>query len=130
MPFRAADIEKLLDYLPMRTSLMERAPSSDCEREIHNLITFMYTVTSSLVSCLRLNILGSNADRCRAHLQAISTYALEGLLPQLDRTIDLEFNAHFLDRALAYGLTVVECPVMFYPRSGESKDGTYTTGGP
>ena len=45
------------------------------------------------------------------------------LMPQLDPTINLEFNAYFLDRALAYGLTVVECPVTFHPRWGESKGG-------
>jgi hypothetical protein len=45
------------------------------------------------------------------------------LMPQLDPAINLEFNAYFLDRALTYGLTVVECPVTFHPRWGVSKGG-------
>ena len=49
--------------------------------------------------------------------------ALERLMPHLDPSVNLEFNPHFLDRALEYGLIVVECPVTFHPRWGESKGG-------
>ena len=49
--------------------------------------------------------------------------ALEALLPRLDASVNLEFNAHFMDVALATGLFLVECPITFHPRVGVSKGG-------
>jgi hypothetical protein len=49
--------------------------------------------------------------------------AVVALLPELNATINLEFNAHFLDAALAHGLVLVECPITFHPRVGVSKGG-------
>ena len=43
--------------------------------------------------------------------------------PKLNPSITLEFNAHFVDTAIATGHTVVECPVTFHPRVGKSKGG-------
>jgi hypothetical protein len=40
-----------------------------------------------------------------------------------DPTVNLEFNAHFLDRVLGSGATLVEVPITFYPRRGISKGG-------
>jgi hypothetical protein len=37
--------------------------------------------------------------------------------------INLEFNAHFLDTALGHLYSIVECPVTFHARIGESKGG-------
>ena len=45
------------------------------------------------------------------------------LLPHLDRRVNLEFNAHFLDTALEAGFDIVECPVTFFARVGKSKGG-------
>ncbi len=49
--------------------------------------------------------------------------ALVRLLPFLQPDVNLEFNAHFLDRALEHGYDVVECPITFHPRVGVSKGG-------
>jgi hypothetical protein len=49
--------------------------------------------------------------------------ALSRLLPKLNPRINLEFNAYFLDTALAEGYSMVECPVTFHPRVGISKGG-------
>jgi hypothetical protein len=49
--------------------------------------------------------------------------SLERLLPLLNPSINLEFNAHFLDTALMSGERVVECPITFHPRVGVSKGG-------
>jgi hypothetical protein len=45
------------------------------------------------------------------------------LLPKLDPSVNLEFNAHFLDTALAQGQVLVECPITFHKRVGLSKGG-------
>jgi hypothetical protein len=44
-------------------------------------------------------------------------------MPQLNLPIDMEFNAHFLDTALASGERLIECPITFHPRVGISKGG-------
>lgn len=44
-------------------------------------------------------------------------------MPSLNPAINLEFNAHFLDTALAEGVSLVECPITFHPRVGVSKGG-------
>jgi hypothetical protein len=48
---------------------------------------------------------------------------LRRLVPVLNPSINLEFNAYFLDIALTEGFSVVECPVTFHPRVGVSKGG-------
>jgi hypothetical protein len=48
---------------------------------------------------------------------------LDRLLTLVNPNINLEFNAHFLDTALAYGFSIVECPVTFHDRVGISKGG-------
>ncbi len=56
--------------------------------------------------------------------------ALRRLMPVLDPTIDLEFNAYFLNMALTEGCSVVERPVTFHPRVGVSRGGTAITDEP
>jgi hypothetical protein len=53
----------------------------------------------------------------------VRNVTLARLLPKLNRNVNLEFNAHFLDTALGLGIRLVECPVTFYSRVGESKGG-------
>jgi hypothetical protein len=124
MTFRAADIEKLLAYAPHAdivngTRTVERLRAHNTQ-----LTTFMYYGNMFVGKLLETKHLG------RATLTDVGTTyklcrrrPLEELLPHLDPTMQLEFNAYFLDRALAHGLTVVECPVTFYPRWGVSKGG-------
>jgi hypothetical protein len=45
------------------------------------------------------------------------------LLPLLNPSVNLEFNAHFLDVALTNGVRIVECPITFHQRVGLSKGG-------
>jgi hypothetical protein len=49
--------------------------------------------------------------------------AVATLLSIVDPSINLEFNAHFLDAALEHLISIVECPVTFHARIGESKGG-------
>ena len=49
--------------------------------------------------------------------------SLERIMARLNPAINLEFNAHFLDTALASGQRIVECPITFHPRVGVSKGG-------
>jgi hypothetical protein len=54
--------------------------------------------------------------------------ALNRLLPRLNPEINLTFNAHFLDTALANDVAIVECPITFFARRGASKGGNTSNG--
>jgi len=48
---------------------------------------------------------------------------LKKLLPKLDKNMNLVFNPYFLEKALINEFNIVECPITFHPRVGESKGG-------
>jgi Glycosyl transferase family 2 len=124
MTFRAADIEKLLAYAPHADIVNGTRIVEGLRAHATQLTTFMYYGNMFVGKLLEakhlgrttLTDVGTTYKLCRRR-------PLEALLAHLDPTMQLEFNAYFLDRALAYGLTVVECPVTFYPRWGMSKGG-------
>jgi hypothetical protein len=74
-------------------------------------------------NCWKPSILGSTITDVGTTYKLCRKSALTQLLPQLCHAVNLEFNAHFLDAALASGLTVVECPITFHERVGLSKGG-------
>ncbi len=122
--FRAYDIDKLLDYAP-HADIVNGTRTSDPLREHETqLTTFMYYGNVFVGKLLEAKHLG------RGTMSDVgTTYKLcertivEELLPLLNPAINLEFNAHLLDVALGHGATVVECPITFHRRVGESKGG-------
>jgi hypothetical protein len=124
MTFRAADIEKLLAYAPHADIVNGTRTVERLRAHTTQLSTFMYYGNFFVGKLLEAKHLGrSTLTDVGTTYKLCRRDALQRLMPQLDPTINLEFNAYFLDRALAYGLTVVECPVTFHPRWGESKGG-------
>ncbi len=124
MTFRAYDIDKLLSFTPHAdivngTRIVEqlRAPCT----QVTTFIYYGNFFTAKLLEAKHvgtgtLSDVGTTYKLCRND-------AIRRLLPLLIPEINLEFNAHFLDRALANGFSVVECPVTFHPRVGVSKGG-------
>ena len=124
MTFRAVDIEKLLAYAPHADIVNGTRTVERLRAHTTQLTTFMFYGNLFVGKLLEFKHLG------RATLTDVGTtfklcrrHALEFLLPNVDPAVNLEFNAHFLDRALESGLTVIECPVTFHPRWGDSKGG-------
>jgi hypothetical protein len=124
MTFRAADIEKLIAYAPHADIVNGTRTVEPLRAHTTQLSTFMFYGNLFVGKLLEAKHLG------RATLTDVGTTyklcrhdALKRLMPLLDPTLNLEFDAHFIDRALGYGLKVVECPVTFHPRVGESKGG-------
>ncbi len=124
MTFRAYDIDKFLAYVPHAeivngTRIVEQLRSRDTQ-----LTTFMYygnffagkLLEAKHVGRGTFTDVGTTYKLCRNE-------SLARLLPLLDPSINLEFNAHFLDTALTHGFSVVECPVTFHNRVGRSKGG-------
>ena len=122
--FRAFDIDKFMAYLPHAeiingTRIVEQLRSPQTQ-----LTTFMYYGNFAVGKLLELKHIGHGTlTDVGTTYKLVRNSALARLLPHLNRDINLEFNAHFLDTALGLGIPLVECPVTFHARVGESKGG-------
>ncbi len=124
MTFRAYDIDKLLSFTP-HADIVNGTRIVEQLREVRTQVTtFIYygnffigkLLEAKHVGAGTLTDVGTTYKLCRND-------AIRRLLPLLNREINLEFNAYFLDRALTHGFSVVECPVTFHARAGVSKGG-------
>jgi glycosyltransferase involved in cell wall biosynthesis len=122
--FRAYDIDKLLAFAPHADVVNGTRTAEPLRQYETQLSTFMYYGNLFVGKLLEAKRLG----RCTL-TDVGTTYKLcrrtelERLLPHLNPAVNLEFNAYFMDMALAHGLTIVECPITFHPRIGISKGG-------
>lgn len=122
--FRAYDIDKLLAYgrhadIVNGTRTVERLRARSTQ-----LSTFVYYGNLFMGKLLEAKHLGrSTITDVGTTYKLCHRDALVRLLPFLQPDVNLEFNAHFLDRALEHGYDVVECPITFHPRVGVSKGG-------
>jgi Glycosyl transferase family 2 len=124
MTFRAKDIEKLLAYadhadIVNGTRIVEQLRDYSTQ-----LSTFMYYGNFFVGKLLELKHLGRGTfTDVGTTYKLARRQSLERLMPLLNPAVNLEFNAHFLDIALANHEAVVECPITFHPRVGVSKGG-------
>ncbi len=124
LTFRAKDLDKLLAYIDDAdivngTRIVEqlRGPSTQ-------LSTFMYYGNFFVGKLLEFKHFGRGTfTDVGTTYKMLRRASLERLMPRLNPAINLEFNAHFLDTALAAGERIVECPITFHPRVGVSKGG-------
>jgi Glycosyl transferase family 2 len=124
LTFRASDIDKFLAYMPHAdivngTRIVEQL--REYETQISTLMYYGNFFVGKLLEAKHLGKgtftdVGTTYKLCRKS-------ALQCLLPHLNPAVNLEFNTHFLDVALALDLTLVECPITFYQRVGISKGG-------
>ena len=124
MTFRAFDINKFMAYIPHAdivngTRIVEQLRDRETQ-----LSTFMYYGNFVVGKLLEAKYIGQGTfTDVGTTYKLCRNIALERLLPQLNSDINLEFNAHFLDTALRHRVSLVECPVTFHKRLGESKGG-------
>lgn len=122
--FRAADIDKFLAYAPHAdivngTRIVEMLRARDTQ-----LTTFMFYGNLFVAKLLEAKHLGrSTLTDMGTTYKLVRRDALERLMPRLDRSVNLEFNAHFMDTALKHDFSLIECPITFHPRVGVSKGG-------
>jgi len=124
MTFRAYDLEKFLSYAPHADIVNGTRTVEPLRQYDTQLSTIMYYGNLFVGKLLEAKRLG----RCTitdvgTTYKLVRRDALAHLLPHLRPAVNLEFNAYFLDSALAHGLTVVECPITFHQRVGVSKGG-------
>jgi hypothetical protein len=124
MTFRGDDLDKFLAYVRHAqivngTRIVEQLRDYQTQ-----LSTFMYYGNFFVGKMLEAKHLGSGTfTDVGTTYKVIRRDCLATLLRHMDPTVNLEFNAHFLDRALENGYSIVECPVTFHPRIGVSKGG-------
>lgn len=122
--FRAADLDKLVAYLPHAHIVNGTRIVEQLRAYRTQLSTGMYYGNFFVGKLLELKHFGQGTfTDVGTTYKMVRRAALEDLLPSLDPAVNLEFNAHFLDRALARRIPIVECPITFHPRVGESKGG-------
>jgi hypothetical protein len=122
--FRAYDLDKLLAYAPHADIVNGTRTVERLRARVTQLSTFMYYGNLFMGKLLEAKHLGrSTITDVGTTYKLCRREALIRLLPHLDPRVDLEFNAHFLDMALAQECDIVECPVTFHPRVGVSKGG-------
>jgi glycosyltransferase involved in cell wall biosynthesis len=124
MTFRAYDIDKFLAFVP-HADIVNGTRIVEQLRELNTqLTTFMFYGNFFVGKLLEAKHVGKGTfTDVGTTYKLCRNSALRRLLPLLNREINLEFNAYFLDRALAQGFSLVECPVTFHRRVGVSKGG-------
>jgi hypothetical protein len=122
--FRAYDIEKLLAYIAHADVVNGTRTVEPLRQYVTQLTTFMFYGNIFVGKLLEAKYLG------RGTITDVGTTyklcrrdALARLMPHLNPAVNLEFNAHLLDAALAQGLILIECPITFHARVGLSKGG-------
>ena len=124
MTFRAYDIDKLLAYVPHADIVVGTRTVEQLRAKDTQLSTFMFYGNLFVGKLLEIKHLGkATLTDVGTTYKLCRTNALRTLLPQLDPTVNLEFNPYFLDNALHNDLRLVEVPITFHKRIGESKGG-------
>lgn len=124
MTFRSYDIEKFLAYLPHADIVNGTRICEQLRAHRTQLTTFMYYGNFFAGKLLEVKHIGRGTfTDVGTTYKLCRNDALDRLLPLLNPSINLEFNAHFLDTGLGNGIGIVECPVTFHDRIGISKGG-------
>jgi len=124
MTFRARDIDKLLAYIEHADVVNGTRIVEQLRDYSTQLSTFMYYGNFFVGKLLELKHLGRGTfTDVGTTYKLIRRDSLVRLMPRLNPAVNMEFNAHFMDMALATGERLVECPITFHPRVGASKGG-------
>jgi glycosyltransferase involved in cell wall biosynthesis len=124
MTFRAYDIEKLLAYIPHADIVTGTRTVEQLRAKDTQLSTFMFYGNVFVGKLLEIKHLGNATfSDVGTTYKACRSAKLRELLPKLNPKVNLEFNPYFLDKALEYELRILEVPISFHKRIGESKGG-------
>jgi uncharacterized glyoxalase superfamily protein PhnB len=124
LTFRAHDLEKLLAYADHADVVNGTRIVEQLRDYSTQLSTFMYYGNFFVGKLLEFKHLGRGTfTDVGTTYKLVRRKSLQRLLPELNPKVNLEFNAHFMDVALAHGERIVECPITFHPRVGVSKGG-------
>ena len=124
MTFRGSDLDKFLAYIDHADVVNGTRIVEQLREYSTQLTAFMYYGNFFVGKLLEFKHLGRGTfTDVGTTYKLLRRESLERLMPHLNPAINLEFNAHFLDTALTRGEKLVECPITFHPRVGQSKGG-------
>lgn len=124
MTFRAQDIDKLLAYVSHADIVVGTRTVEQLRAKDTQLSTFMFYGNLFVGKLLEIKHLGkATLTDVGTTYKLCRTSALRALLPRLDPKVNLDFNPYFLDNVLQDDLRLVEVPITFHKRIGESKGG-------
>ena len=124
LTFRARDIDKFLAYEAHGDIINGTRISEQLRMPDTQLTNFIYFGNFFVGKLLEVKHLGKGTitDVGTTYKLCKSKYLRENLLCY-NSSINHEFNAHFLDKSLEIGARIVEVPITFYKRVGQSKGG-------
>ena len=124
MTFRAADLDKFAAYMRHAHVVNGTRIVEQLREPATQLTSFMYYGNFIAGKLLEIKHLGKGTTSdVGTTYKACRTSFLRDQLGMFDPSVNLEFNAHFMDRLLASEFRLVEVPVTFHPRVGVSKGG-------
>jgi hypothetical protein len=122
--FRAFDIPKLIAYIPHADIVNGTRTTAQLVSHETQLTPLMHYGNLLAGKLFDLKYPGrATITDLGTTYKAIRSEALPKLLSAVDPNVNLEFNAHLLDEAIHAHLSVVEVPITFWPRVGQSKGG-------
>jgi hypothetical protein len=122
--FRAFDLDKFSAYLAHAEIVNGTRIVEQLRAYTTQLSTFMYYGNFFAGKLLEFKHLGQGTfTDVGTTYKVVRRESLQRIMTVLDPCVNLEFNCHFLDVALAHGFSVVECPITFHARVGVSKGG-------
>lgn len=124
MTFRAEDLQKLTAYARHAHVVNGTRIVEQLRSQATQLTTFMFYGNFAVGKLLEFKHLGKGtiSDVGTTYKLCRSDFLRENL-SMFDPTVNLEFNAHFLDQVLGSSFRLVEVPITFHPRVGVSKGG-------
>jgi len=124
MTFRAYDIDKFLSYIPHADIGCGTRICDKLQQSKTQVTTFIHYGNFFVAKLLELKHIGKcTLSDVGTTYKLCRNDVLERLLPYLSPYVNLEFNPYFIDKALGMDLNLVECPITFHQRWGESKGG-------
>jgi glycosyltransferase involved in cell wall biosynthesis len=124
MTFRSDDIDKFLAYARHAHVVNGTRIIEQLRQPVTQLTSLMFYGNFIVAKLLELKHLGKGtiSDVGTTYKLCRSKFLRENI-EMFDPNVNLEFNAHFLERILDSEFRLVEVPVTFHPRVGESKGG-------
>jgi glycosyltransferase involved in cell wall biosynthesis len=122
--FRSKDLAKFLSYIDQAEIVNGTRIVEHLQQPNTQITTFIHYGNFAVAKLLECKYLGTlTLTDVGTTYKLIRRKALIDILPKLGSKINLEFNPYFIETAIKNNLSIIECPINFYPRVGLSKGG-------
>lgn len=124
MTFRSSDIDKFIAYIPHADIVNGTRIAEQLRESNTQMTTFIYYGNFFVAKLLELKNVGKcSLSDVGTTYKLCRNSALRKVLPKVSSKINHEFNPQFIDIVIQNNIILIECPITFYKRVGESKGG-------